>query len=393
MNRRTRWALGLLTLALLVAAGARLVKARQAKTAAAASAASAPVAPLSLATGDVVRAQRVALAAQLQVNGSLKAADSAWVKAKVAAELQRLSVREGDRVSAGQPIGQLDDTEARLRVKQAEDNAAAARAQLDTAQRTLDNNRALVGQGFISQTALDTARNAVNGAQAGLQAALAAADLARKAQKDTEVRAPIAGLVAQRLAQPGERVALDARLVEIVDLSRLELEAAVPPEDVLALRVGQRAQVQVDGLAAPLPATVHRISPTAQSGSRSVLAYLRLPAEAANLGLRQGLFARARVDLASAPALVVPASAVRVDQAKPTVLVVEAGVVRALAVTTGRRGQARLAGDGPAEEAVEVLSGVAEGATVLRGSVGALRAGTTVRLPAATSAGPAASAR
>jgi RND family efflux transporter MFP subunit len=392
MNRRTRWALGLLTLALLVAAGARLAKARQTQ-ATTVSAASASVAPLSLTAGDVARAQRLALAAQLQVNGSLKAADSAVVKAKVAAELQRLTVREGDRVSAGQLLGQLDDTEARLRLKQADDNTAAARAQLDTAQRTLDNNRALVGQGFISQTALATAQNAVNGAQASLQAAQAAADLARKALKDTEVRAPIAGLVAQRLAQPGERVALDARLVEIVDLSRLELEAAVPPEDVLALRVGQRAQVQVDGLAAPLAATVQRISPTAQSGSRSVLAYLRLPAEAASLGLRQGLFARARVDLASAPALVVPASAVRVNQAKPTVLVVEAGVVRAQAVTTGRRGQARLDGADPAEEAVEVLSGVAEGATVLRGSVGALRAGTAVRLPAAPSASPAASAR
>jgi RND family efflux transporter MFP subunit len=223
----------------------------------------------------------------------------------------------------------------------------------------------------------------VNGAQASLQAAHAAADLARKALKDTEVRAPIGGLVAQRLAQPGERVALDARLVEIVDLSRLELEAAVPPEDVLALRVGQSAQVQVDGLAAPLAATVQRISPTAQSGSRTVLAYLRLPAEAPGLGLRQGLFARARVELASAPALVVPASALRVDQARPSVLVVQDGVVRHQAVVTGRQGLARWPGTPAAEEAVEVLNGLADGATVLRGSVGALRAGTAVRLPTA----------
>ena len=79
----------------------------------------------------------------------------------------------------------LDDTEYRLRLRQAQDQVAAAQAQLDTAQRGYDNNRALVGQGFISRNALETSANGLAGAQAALQAARAAAELTQKAVADT----------------------------------------------------------------------------------------------------------------------------------------------------------------------------------------------------------------
>ncbi|MFY9512744.1 MAG: efflux RND transporter periplasmic adaptor subunit, partial [Rubrivivax sp.] len=321
------------------------------------------------------------LVATLAVSGSLKAVDTALVKARVAAELLQLTVREGDRVQAGQLIGRLDDTEAKWRLKQAEDQAASAKAQLEIAQRTQSNNQALVDQGFISKTALDTSVSSANGAAASLQAALAAAEIARKAVKDCEIRAPLTGLVAQRLAQPGERVALDARIVEIVDLSRIELEAAVSPEDVLSLRVGQTAQVQVDGLAQPLPARVARVNPSAQSGTRAVLAYLQLQPGPTLAGLRQGLFARGQVELQRKPALVVPASALRFDQAKPYVLVLASGQARLKPVSAGARGEASF-GAAP-EAAVEIGSGVAAGDTVLRGTVGSLRDGTALALPAA----------
>jgi membrane fusion protein, multidrug efflux system len=197
--------------------------------------------------------------------------------------------------------------------------------------------------------------------------------------------------VSQRLVQPGERVSVDARLLEIVDLSRLELEAAVAPEDVLSLRVGQAAQVQIDGLAAAVPARVARINPSAQSGTRSVTAYLRLEPDAATAsGLRQGLFARGTIRLQQRQTLVVPTSSLRLDQALPYVLVVEGGAAVARTVTTGGRGEVLI--DGRSESAVELTGGVAEGALVLRGTVGNLRSGTRVAVAVAVAAPAAASA-
>ncbi len=395
MKARTRWmALGAVLL-LAAGLGARALMgpgAAKARAAATSAAAASAAEGIELAPGDVARAARTELTRMLAITGSLKAVQSAVVKARVAAEVQTLTVREGDRVQAGQLIGQLDATEFKLRLRQADDQAGAAQAQLDIAQKTLDNNQALVNQGFISRTALDTSVSSRAGAQATLQAARAAADLTRKAVADSEIRAPIAGLVASRLVQPGERVALDTRLVEIVDLSRIELEAAVAPEDVLQLRVGQAAQVQIDGLADPVAAKVSRIAPSTQSGTRSVMAYLALAGTATQqAGLRQGLFGRASIALQRQPALVVPTSALRYDQARPYVLALENGRAVAHNVTVAARGDVLI--DGRPESAVEITEGLAEGTVVLRGTVGALREGTRLTLgKAAAAAWPAASA-
>ena len=385
MKRWLKWIVIVLLVAGLVAFALRSVKARRVAAAAAAAPASAPAA-LELGAADVTAARTGELSRTLPLSGGLKAVNSAVVKARVAAEVTSLTVREGDVVKAGQVIGKLDTTEFEWRVRQAEQTAMSARTQLDIAKRALENNRALMAQGFISPTGLETSVSTEAGAQAAYQAAVAATELARKSRADAVLVAPISGIVAQRLVQRGERVPVDARLVEIVDLSQLELEAAVAPEDVGGVQVGQTARLTIDGLAEPARANVVRINPSTQAGTRAVMVYLALQPQA---GLRQGLFGRGSIELQRKTTLVVPVSAVRVDQAQPYVLAVAGGKVERRAVTLGARGDAII--DGALDSAVEVTGGIAEGTLLLRGTVGALRDGTEVKVVAMAKA-PAASA-
>jgi RND family efflux transporter MFP subunit len=354
-------------------------------------------AALQLSDSDVWVVRPQTLTRSLRVSGTLKAVDTAVVKARVAAEVTRLTVREGDAVQAGQVIGQLDTSELELRLRQAEQSAATSRAQADIARRALENNRALVAQGFISATGLETSVSNDAAAQATYQAALSAAALARKNRDDAQLRSPMAGRVSQRLVQPGERVPLDARLIEVVDLRRMELEASLPPEDVEQVHVGQKAVLQVDGVGTPLRAQVVRINPSTQAGTRAVLVYLALQWERPGeppAGVRHGQFAQGGIELARQDTLAVPLSLVQPDAAggshRGHVLALVDGRVTRRAVQLGEQGQAGPDDDGERPTAVAVRQGLSDGMVLLRPSVGLLAEGTPATWRPA--AAPAASA-
>jgi RND family efflux transporter MFP subunit len=377
MKRALSWTAAALLLVLLAAGALRAIEARKARQAAAAAPAETVV---QLAPADIVRPARRALAQTLSVSGTLRAVDWALVKARVAGELTGLTVREGDTVKAGQVIARIEPAEYQSRVRQAQEQADSASAQAEVAQRTYDNNKALVDQGFISRTALDTSLSSLNAARATHRAALAAVEMARKSLHDTVLTSPIDGQVAQRLAQNGERVSVDARVIEVVDLSRLEVEATLSAADSVAVRVGQRATLQVEGsglldpsaAARQVDATVVRNNPSAQAGSRSVLVYLRLDR---STGFRQGLFAQGTLAVGEAEALALPLSAVRIDKPAPYVQVVIEGRIAHRPVQTGPRGQV-------GAQTLVAVQGIEEGAPVVAGSVGPLREGTAVKLAA-----------
>lgn len=323
---------------------------------------------IELSETDIAVAQTMTMTQGVPVTGTLKAVRTAMVKARVAGELVMLEVREGDPVKMGQIVARVDNTEYLARQRQAQQQAEAARAQVDVAQRQFDNNNALVNQGFISKTALDTSMANLNGAKASYQAALSALDVSTKALDDSVLKAPLHGFVSQRFVQPGERVAPEARIIEIVDLSQLELEATLTSAEAMNVKVGQIAKLNVEGTSQEVSAKVLRINPSTQTGSRSVLVYLGLQSHPL---LRQGVFVQGSLGTQKVQAVVVPLESVRSDKTKPYVQTLQDNQVVHLQVELGAKGEA----DG---KAVMALKEIKEGTRVLAPSAGAVRDGTLV---------------
>jgi len=385
-NIKPRWiVMGVVLLALLGGVW-RAVNNKSAQQAAA-SAPTVVQTQVELASSDVMKAELREITQGLAVSGTVKALNYAVIKARVAGELKEILVREGDSVKAGQVLARIDPTEYQRRWSQAQEQALAAKAQMEIAQRQWGINKALVDRGFISQTAMDNSLASYQGAVATQKAAMAGADVARKALDDATLLAPFTGVIAARTAQPGERVSIDAKVLELVDLRQLEVEVPLSPSESLDVRVGQIANLQLEDRKEFVTAKVKRISPSAQAGSRSVFIYLALDQPE---GLRHGLFAKGTLGLGKSQVLAVPLSAVRTDRAQPYVQVAEQvgdqlQVVQKT-VTLGVRGMDLAQPEAEAEPMVGV-TGLAEGSTVLKGQVGALREGLLVKFTA-TSATP-----
>jgi len=324
---------------------------------------------IELTDSDVIVAQRISMTQGLPISGTLKAVRSAMVKARVAGELIALEAREGDAVRAGQVIAKVDATEYLAKQRQAQQQAEAARAQVEVAQRQYDNNNALVNQGFISKTALDISMANLNGAKATYQAALSALDVASKAVEDCNLKAPLNGFISQRLVQVGERVSIDARIVEVVDLSQLELEATLTSADAMNVKLGQLAKLFIEGSLQEVTAKVLRINPSTQIGSRSVLVYLGVQGQPF---LRQGVFVQGSLGTQKVQAVVVPLESVRSDQSEPYVQTIQEGKVVHVKVSIGIKGEV----EGQAMMATQEIS---EGMKVLTPSAGAVRDGTLVK--------------
>jgi multidrug efflux pump subunit AcrA (membrane-fusion protein) len=338
-----------------------------------------PVTVVAVGRGSAVEA--------VYATGTVEALDRVVVKAKTSGSIAELKAREGDRVQKGDLLAVVDSPALRFELTKGradlwaatnqagtkgpqlealDAQARATRALLENAKAERDRLAKLVAAGTATQVDLDKATTQV----ANLEAQLAAQQAQRRALQidlgaratgagaavdalsarlaDTEVRAPLAGVVLFRAVEPGEVVAINQPLFRVGDVTNLILECLVDEADVGRVREG--ASVAISLYAFPGEAfrgQVFAIFPDADRAKKSFLVKVRF--ERPPPGLRSGMSAEVNVIIDErAGALLAPAEAIEGDA---TAWVVREGRVERRTLKLGVRDMVR----------VEVLSGVGEG--------------------------------
>lgn len=363
----------LLILFIVIAAAVVIAKKLSVSSATVSTVTAAPtLTVLEFLPTDVVTAAPGEISQLLSLTGALRAFNQAPVKARVAGEVRDVLVREGESVSAGQVLIHMETSDYEARVTQAEGALAAAQGQLEIARQTRDNNQALLAKNFISKNAYDNAMSQYAIAVANVDSARGALAVTRKALADTVIRAPITGLISSRSVQPGEKISPDNRLLDVVDLGVMELEAAVPTPDITKIKIGQQVQLKIEGLNTPIEGKVSRVNPAINSGSRSVMAYVQVANP--DLQLRAGMFSQAQLLVNKKDGvLMIPAAAVQYESGKAFVYAIENNVVQQKMVKLG------LQGDHQGTPVVEVLSGLTGGSQIVKTNLGSMRSGIPVK--------------
>ena len=364
---RYAWAGGL---ALLLIGGATVTLVNRGGDAKASETVKAEAKPptLEFSEADIAIVRVQALGRTIAIAGSLAPVTQALVKSTVSGEVRSVLVREGDSVAQGAVVAEIDTTDARSRLAAAQAELTERRTRLAIAERNRDTNQSLLKQSFISQNAYEQLNSTFQGSEAAVQGAEAQVALARKAIDDAIVRAPINGKVAKRMVNSGERIAIDAPMFSIVDLSRLELEATVPASDVPRIASGQAVHFRVEGFGdRKFEGRVERINPTAEASSRAIKVFVSV--RNTDGSLRGGMFAEGTVTLSGAVnAPVIPAGAVFEEAGQSYVYAVENGLLNKQAVRIGLKDDA--------SGLVEVASGLSAGTPVVRLRMSGLKAGT-----------------
>lgn len=234
------------------------------------------------------------LAVRIEATGELRAAEDADIACEVEGRITELRADEGDAVAAGDVLLEIDPERRQLELRSAEAQLAEAQAALLEAQREAGRVGELHERGIAADARLDQVRTERDLARSRLEAARARVGTARRALRDSAVKAPFAGLVARRDVSRGEYVKTGQTLYRLVAVDPVEVEFHLPERDSDRVALGQEVQVRV----APHPDEVWRgrvslVSPTIDPRTRT----LRVEARIANPEgrLRPGLFAR--VDL------------------------------------------------------------------------------------------------
>ncbi len=305
---------------------------------------------------EVALVNRESISSNFQGTAALEAEAVAQVVAKTSGVVLRILVEEGDQVTRGALLAQLENDRQRLSLAQA--SANLRKVQNDLKRQTELFNRKLIGSGVFEQLKFD------------LETQKASYDIAVLELSYTEIRAPISGTLSQRLVKLGNQINLGQTLFRIDDFDPLEARVAVPERDMQAIKAGQPVQMLVDAMPGKVfIGTVGRVSPVVdpKTGTFDVIAQFN----DASQTLRSGMFGRVNIVTATHDnTLVVPRVALLTEDGTAAVYVVAGGRVARKSVQVGFTGDGRS----------EILTGLAAGDQVITLGQNAVREGSLVEV-------------
>jgi RND family efflux transporter MFP subunit len=313
----------------------------------------------------VTRASVIDDADRLEAGGVVVARESATIASRLLAPIIVVRVRAGDAVRAGDVLITLDARDLSAQARQASSTVAAAEQALVRARSeqraavaeqalaaawhrrvtTLRDRNSATPQEFDEAEArlaganqrVAAATAGVDQSQATLDASRAGADAATTTQSFAVIRAPFAGVITERLIDPGNLATPGAPLLRMDGNDGRRVEARVDESRARFLRSGDRVQVALASTTSPdaddvVDATVDEVARAVAADQRAFTVKVTLPA---GIAPRTGSFARVRFAGAPRRALVVPAAAVRRNGQVASVFVVADGVARLRLVQLG----------------------------------------------------------
>lgn len=316
------------------------------------------------------------------ISGTLGADREARIRAELSGAMLETYVEPGERVSAGTALGRIDDAAVRDAAASARSGVAQAKIAAEQAARELQRARTLAKAGAIAERDVEAAERANLGAQAALADAQARLAQAEKVLRNTIVRAPFAGIVAERAVSPGDIVAPGAALFTVIDPRSLRVEGSVPATAIGDVRIGAPVTFTVNGVERPLTGKITRVSPMVDPQTRQIRILVSVPNSAGSLVA--GLFVEGRVAADRRVGTLVPEKAVDMTGMVPTAMRLRNGLVERVEVQIGARDEAA--------ERLEVVSGLAVGDTVLLGAARGISVGSAVAVSAPKDVTPPAAA-
>jgi membrane fusion protein, multidrug efflux system len=312
------------------------------------------------------------------ISGSLVADREARIRAEISGAVLQTYVDAGQRVSAGTTLGRIDDASVSDAAVSARSGVAQATLAAEQADREYTRAQSLSAAGAIADREVESAQRGNLAAQAQLADAKARLASSERNLRNTVIRAPFAGVVAEKSVSPGDIVAPGAALFTVIDPRSLRVEASVPATALGEVRVGAPVMFTVNGATRELTGTITRVSPMVNAQTKQVGIQVSVPNSANSLVA--GLFVEGRVASQKRVGVLVPEQAVDQTGIVPNVMRVKGGKVEKVEVQVGLRDDAA--------EMLEITSGLAGGDTVLLGAARGISAGSMVTVSAPKDATP-----